>query len=408
MHCTKRVKDDLLWVGGNDRRLALFEGVYPIPRGVAYNSYLLLDEKTALIDTADRAVAGTFFENVASGLDGRDLDYLIVQHMEPDHAALIGAILLQHPETTVVCSAKALTFIGQFFGPRYTEKACVIKEGDTLSLGRRTLTFIAAPMVHWPEVMMTYETEDRILFSADAFGTFGAQDGALFADEVDFDRDYLDDARRYYTNIVGKYGPQVQAVLKKAAGVEIDMICPLHGFIWRKELGYILDKYDRWSSYTPEEKGVVIAYAGIYGHTENAAEVLAAALRRRGIVTRLYDCSVTHKSEILAACFRYSHLAFASATYNAGLYTPMKELLEALGEHNLQNRAAGLMENGSWGPMAGKLMTAALTGMKNIRILEPTVTMKSALAEEQMPQVEALADAFADDLRSDQKGENGQ
>ena len=405
MYCTKKVTEDVIWLGGNDRRLALFEGVYPIDRGVAYNSYLLLDEKTALMDTADKAVAGLFLENLEHALGGRPLDYMVVQHMEPDHAAMLEAVLTRHPEATVVCSAKALTFIGQFFGPKLTEKAKVIKEGDTLELGHHTLSFIGAPMVHWPEVMMTYDAADRILFSADGFGTFGSQDGALFADEVDFDRDYLDAARWYYTNIVGKYGPQVQAVLKKAAGADIAMICPLHGFVWRKDLGYILDRYDKWSSYTPEEDGVLIAYASIYGHTENAAEVLAAALRRRGVKTRLYDCSVSHKSVVLSECFRYSRLVFASATYNAGIYTPMKELLEALAEHNLQNRTVGLMENGSWGPMAAKQMAGILEGMKNMTVLEPVVTMKSALTEEQLPQVEALADALSAGLHIEAKEE---
>lgn len=401
MYCIKHVTDDLIWVGGNDRRKELFEGVYPLALGVAYNSYVLLDEKTVLIDTVDKAIAGLFCENVEHALNGRKLDYFLVQHMEPDHAALIGEVLRRYPEATLVCNAKTAAYIGQFFGSCGEGQNKIVNEGDVLETGRHKLTFVNAPMVHWPEVMVTYDITDKILFSADAFGTFGAQNGALFADEVDFEAEYGRAARRYYTNIVGKYGPQVQAVLKKAGTLDISMICPLHGFVWRKDLGWILEKYSRWSSYTPEEKGIVLAYGSIYGHTENAAEILAAALRRRGVSVKLYDCSVTHKSVILADCFRYSHLVFAAPTYNGGIYTPVEELLRDLAAHNLQNRTAALLENGTWAPSAAKQMRAILETMKNTTILEPVITVRSAAAENQLPEFEALADALAASIKEE-------
>ncbi len=395
MHCTKHITDDLIWIGGNDRRLALFEGVYPIPHGVSYNSYVLLDESTVLIDTADQAIAPLFFENLEHALGGRELNFFIVQHMEPDHAALIKEITLRHPEAVIVCNEKIANMINQFFGMDVKEKAYIVNEGSFLCTGKHNLTFVNAPMVHWPEVMVTYDTVDKILFSADAFGTFGAQNGALFADEVDFEHDYLHDARIYFTNIVGKYGPQVQKVLGKAAGLEIKLICPLHGFVWRKDLGYLIEKYLLWSSYTPEENGVVIAYGSIYGNTENATEVLASALRQRGLKTYIYDVSVTHPSEILAACFRYSHLVFACPTYNNGLYTPMETLLHELVAHNLQNRVIALVENGTWTPSSAKNMRAILEGLKNTTFVDPVLTVKSALKEAQLETVNAMADAIA-------------
>ena len=349
MYCTKKISDDLTWVGADDRRLAMFEGVYSVPDGVSYNSYLLTDEKTVLFDTVDKAVAKTFFENVEHALGGRKLDYLVVQHMEPDHSATIEGLLLRHPETTVVCNDKIKKMIGQFFSAELESKVQTVKEGDTLETGRHTLTFVMAPMVHWPEVMVTYDTADKILFSADAFGTFGALNGAIFADEVDFERDFLDEARRYYTNIVGKYGTQVQALLKKASAIDIEMICPLHGFVWRSNLGDYIGKYAKWSAYQPEETGVMIAYASVYGNTENTANILACRLRDRGIKTVMYDVSVTPASEIVAASFKWSHLVFASTTYNAGIFVTMDELLRDLASHNLQNRTVAFIQNGCMG-----------------------------------------------------------
>lgn len=395
MYCTRKVTEDLIWVGGNDRRKDLFEGVYPIALGVAYNSYVLLDEKTVLMDTADKAIAGLFFENVIHALQGRKLDYFIVQHMEPDHAALIGEVLCRYPEAVLVCNAKTETYIRQFFGSCAEGRVQLVKEGDVLDTGRHKLTFVNAPMVHWPEVMVTYDITDKILFSADAFGTFGAQNGALFADEVDFEAEYGRAARRYYTNIVGKYGPQVQAVLKKAGTLDIAMICPLHGFVWRKNIGWILEKYSRWSSYTPEEAGVVLAYGTIYGHSENAAEILASELRQRGVTVKVYDCSETHKSVILADCFRYSHMVFVAPTYNGGIYTPVEELLRDLAAHNLQKRTVGLIENGTWTPVAARQIKGILESMKNITVLEPVITVRSAVSEEQLGEFATLADAVA-------------
>ena len=283
MYCNKKVTEDLTWVGANDRRLALFEGVYSVPSGVSYNSYLLHDTKTVLFDTVDKTVQYRFVENLTQALGDRTLDYLVVQHMEPDHSASILYLLLKYPDMKIVCNAKTKTFIGQFYTLDIDDRYHIVQEGDTLNTGRHTLHFVMAPMVHWPEVMVTYDSADKILFSADAFGNFGALNGAIFADEVDYDREYMDEARRYYANIVGKYGTQVQALLKKASTLEINMICPLHGFVWRKDLQSIISKYILWSSYTPEEQGVVIAYASVYGNTENAAEILACRLRDKGV-----------------------------------------------------------------------------------------------------------------------------
>lgn len=400
MYCIRKLRDDLLWVGGNDRRQALFEAVFPIPSGVSYNSYLLLDEKTVLFDTVDPSVGRVFFENVAHGLNGRPLDYLIVQHMEPDHSATLADLLLRHPETTVVCSDLAAAMISQFLGgaplPNPLRK---VKEGDTLCVGRHELTFLSAPMVHWPEVIVTYDKTDGILFSADAFGCFGALDGALFADEVDFSRDYMDEARRYYCNIVGKYGNQVQALLKKAAGLRLELVCPLHGFVWRQDFDRFVEKYQLWSTYTPEEPGVMIAYASIYGNTANAAELLAVALRERGIKTTVFDVSVTDASRIVAAAFRYSHLVFASSTYNAGIFVKMDDLLHDLLAHNLRRRTVALLDNGSWAAAAGRHMRQLLASLPETTLLDETVSLRSTLTEAQLPQLAALADALAASVR---------
>ncbi len=395
MYCTRNVTNDLVWVGGDDRRLAMFEGVYSVPDGVSYNSYLLLDEKTVLFDTVDEAVQKVFFENVAHTLAGRKLDYVVVQHMEPDHSATLEGILLRHPEATVICNKKTETMIYQFFGADLKMNVQLVGEGDTLKTGRHELMFLMAPMVHWPEVMVTYDTADGILFSADAFGTFGALNGALFADEVDFFGDYLKEARRYYTNIVGKYGTQVQALLKKAATVEIHMICPLHGFVWRRGIGDYLVKYQQWSRYEPEVTGVMIAYASVYGNTENAANILACRLRDLGIRTTVFDVSVTASSEIVAAAFEYSHLVFASTTYNAGIFISMDELLRDLASHNLQNRTVAFIENGSWAATSGKLMKEIIGSLKNMTVLEQTVSLKSSLSEAQLDDIGALAEAIA-------------
>ena len=399
MYCVKKVTEDLTWVGANDRRLSMFEGVYSVPNGVSYNSYLLLDEKTVLFDTVDKSVSEQFMENVEHVLSGRRLDYVVIQHMEPDHSATLAELLRRCPETTVVCNKMIADMIKQFFNLDITPRALIVKEGDTLSTGRHNLTFIAAPMVHWPEVMVTYDTVDKILFSADAFGTFGALNGAIFADEVDFDRDYMDEARRYYTNIVGKYGTQVQTLLKKAAGLEIEMICPLHGPVWRKDIAWFLDKYIHWATYTPEDDAVVIAYASVYGGTENAANVLATKLSDLGVRNvQMYDVSVTHPSYILSECFRASHLVFISTTYNAGMFVTMENLVHDIVHHNLQDRTIALMENGSWAPTAAGLMRAEFQKLKNCTILDETVTIKSTLKESQLADVETMAQAIFDSM----------
>lgn len=398
MYCTRKVADDLIWVGADDRRLAMFEGVYSVPRGVSYNSYLLLDEKTVVFDTVDHAVEKTFLENVEHGLNGRTLDYLVVQHMEPDHSATIRTLLMLYPEAEVVCSKKTEGMLRQFFGDAVKMNIKVVGEGDTLKTGKHEFTFLAAPMVHWPEVIVTYDLTTKTLFSADAFGTFGALNGALFADEVDFFRDYLDEARRYYTNIVGKYGVQVQALLKKAATVEIQTICPLHGFVWRENIGAYLEKYQKWSLYEPEVSGVMIAYASVYGNTENAANILACKLRDKGIKTTMFDVSVAETSEVVAASFQYSHLVFAAPTYNGGIFIKMDEVLRDIEAHSLKNRTVAFMENGTWAVTCGKQMKEIFVGLKGMNLIEDTVTIKSALADGQEEQVEKLAEAIAETM----------
>lgn len=400
MYCVKSIKDDLFWVGGSDRRLALFENDYPIPRGVSYNSYILLDEKTVLFDTIDRALTEQFFENMEHVLDGRALDYVVVNHMEPDHCSTLGEIVRRYPDVKVVCNAKTVPIIKQFYNFDIDSRVEIVKENDTFNTGKHTFTFVMAPMVHWPEVMVTYDMTDKILFSADAFGTFGAMNGNLFADEVNFERDWLDDARRYYTNIVGKYGPSVQTLLKKAAGLDIQMICPLHGPVWRENIGWYIEKYQTWSSYAPEEKAVMIAYGSIYGNTENAAEILACKLADLGVKNiQMYDVSVTHPSVIISEAFRCSNLVFASSTYNGGIFNNMEHLLMDLKAHNLQNRTVAIIENGSWGVMSGKLMAEIIGGMKNMNILEQKVTLKSSLKENQMAELEQLAEAIVASMK---------
>ena len=399
MYCTRKVTNDLTWVGADDRRLACFEGVYGVPDGVSYNSYLLIDNKTVLFDTVDKAVSRTFFENVAHALGGRKLDYLVISHMEPDHAATIDELVLRYPDITIVCNSKIQTMLGQFFRLSDNLKYLVVKEGDTLSTGKHNFTFVMAPMVHWPEVMMTYDLTDKILFSADAFGTFGALNGNLFNDEVDFFTDYLDEARRYYTNIVGKYGAQVQAVLKKAAALELNYVCPLHGFVWRSHFGDFLEKYLKWSSYTPEENGVMIAYASVYGHTENTVNILACKLAERGIKTKVYDTSVTPASYILSDAFKYSHMVLASTTYNAGIFVTMENLVHDIANHNLQNRKVAILENGSWAAASGGLMKNALSGLKGTQFIGETVSLKSDITDSQLAELDALADAIAADIK---------
>ena len=396
MENTRAVTPDIIWVGGDDRRLALFENLFPLENGVTYNAYLLRDEKTALLDTVDASISQQFIENLLYALDGRTLDYLVIGHMEPDHCANITEIRRLFPEVVLVGNAKTFQLIQQFYCLDISSGTLTVKEGDTLSLGKHTLQFIMAPMVHWPEVMFTYEISQGLLFSADAFGTFGGFTGNLFSDEMDYAGRLMGEARRYYTNIVGKYGPQVQAVLRKAAGLTLNMICPLHGPVLRGAgIGLMLEKYQAWSTYTPEEEGVLIAYASMYGHTANAASLLASALAERGVRNiEIYDVSKTHCSTIIAEGFRLSHWVLAAPTYNMGLYGPMETVLRDMKALCLQNRKVAILANGSWAPAAHTIMQEMVGAMKGMEILGEPMLIRSALHSEDMPRINALADAI--------------
>ena len=399
MFCTRKVSENIHWVGGSDRRLALFENIFPISRGVSYNSYVITDEKTAVIDTADSSISEQFIENVMHVLNGRELDYIVINHMEPDHCANIMNLVLRFPNAKLVGNAKTFVFLNQFYCCELEGKTITVKEGDALELGEHTLRFYMTPMVHWPEVMVAYEEKENILFSADAFGSFGALNGNIFNDEIDFDRDWLDDARRYYCNIVGKYGVQVKAAIAKLATLDIKMICPLHGPIWRNNIEYLLDKYQYWSEYRPEDKSVVIIYASMYGNTENAANVLAAKLADEGVKNiSVYDISNTHVSTLIAEIFRSSHIVLAAPTYNGGIYPIMHNLLHDMQQLNVQNRTIGIIDNGTWAITAGKQMRNMLAQMKNMTILEPTVSVKSSLKEETMLKLEELKQAIINSL----------
>ena len=384
MYCVKKVKEDLFWVGGTDRRLALFENAYPIPRGVSYNAYVLLDEKTVLFDTVDWAVAGQFYENLAKVLDGRPLDYIVVDHMEPDHAATLGQIAEKHPEAKIVCNAKTVGIIKQFFDLDIDSRSVVVKEGDTLCTGKHNLTFVMAPMVHWPEVMVTYDSTDKVLFSADGFGKFGA---------LDVEEDWDCEARRYYIGIVGKYGPQVQKLLKAASTLDIQTICPLHGPILTENLGHYIEKYDIWSSYKVEDEGVVIAYSSVYGNTKKAVEVLAQKLEEKGCPkVSVFDLARDDMAKAVEDAFRYGKLVLATITYNADIFPFMKTYIDHLTERNYQNRTIGLIENGSWAPNAAKVMKAEFEKSKNITWLDTTVKIMSSLSEENMEQLDQMAE----------------
>ena len=401
MFDTKEISKDLYWIGANDRRIALFENIFPVQHGVSYNSYILLDEKVVIFDSVDRSISERFFENIDHLLQGRTVDYLVINHIEPDHCGTVMDLLTKFRDLKIVCTAKAVVMIKQYFDFNDDERFISVKEGDTLSTGQHEFTFVMAPMVHWPEVMVTYDITTKTLFSADAFGTFGALSGAIFADMYDFEKEYLDEARRYYSNIVGKFGPQVQALLKKAATLEIDCICPLHGPVWRENLAYWIDKYDKWSSYQPEEEGVVIAYGSIYGNTENAIEILAGKLWDKGVKkVKLFDVSQYHPSYIVAEIFKYSHVVFASPTYNMGLFLNMHTLLHDLKNLNMQNRTVALIENGAWAISSGKHMTDLVSTMKNMTILENKLTINATLRESQLEQLELLASELVNSINS--------
>ena len=392
MKNTKLVAKDTVWIGGSDRRLALFENLFPLPNGVSYNSYVVLDEKITLFDTADVSVADQYLENLHAVLGEKKPDYLVVLHMEPDHCSLLQTVLNQYPETTVVSSMQTFKFISQFFPELKIENQLVVKEGDTLCTGAHTFHFVAAPMVHWPEVLLAYDDANKALFSADAFGTFGALEGGIFADQYDFEAHYLDDARRYYANIVGKYGAQVQAVLKKAAGLEIEKILPLHGPVWRENLGWFLEKYQTWSSYAPETDDILVVYGSLYGHTASAAESFASVLEEKsGRHVVVYDASKTDVSYLIAEVWRCSKVVLFCPTYNGGMYPSISRFIEDMKALAVQNRTFALAENGTWAPVTAKLMRKELETLKNCSILDTTLTIRSALSAAD----EAALDDFA-------------
>ncbi len=403
MYCVRKVTDDLYWVGANDHRLHLFENIHPIPHGVSYNAYLLLDKETVLFDTVDWSACRQLLENLDHVLDGRTLDWLVVNHMEPDHGASVEEILLRYPDVKVISTEKAFMLMRQFGFHPDTHECVTVKEGDTHCFGSHTVTFVEAPMVHWPEAMVTFDTTNGVLFSADAFGSFIALDGKLFADEVDFDRDWIDEARRYLTNIVGKYGPHIQLLLKKAGGIldQIKYICPLHGPVWRENLGYFVDKYHKWSRYEPEEKGVLIAYASMYGNTEGAAQALASRLCEKGCTNvAVYDVSNTHVSYLISEAFKYSHIVLASVTYNLGIYPVMHNFLMDMKALNLQKRTFALVENGSWACKSGDLMQKFIDEeLKDMTVLNERLSIASSMGADKNVDLDALADAIVDSMK---------
>lgn len=378
------VTEDIRYIGVNDHDVDLFEGQYTVENGMSYNSYVILDEKVAVMDTVDAHFGVEWLQNLETELNGRRPDYLVVQHMEPDHSANIAVFMETYPEAQIVSSAKAFVMMQQFFGTDFPERKVVVGEGSTLKLGRHTLTFVTAPMVHWPEVIVTYDSTDKVLFSADGFGKFGA---------LDVEEDWADEARRYYIGIVGKYGAQVQALLKKAATLDIAIICPLHGPVLNESLGYYLDKYNTWSSYAVEDEGVVIAYTSVYGHTKEAVEELAEKLNQRGcpnvVVADLARCDM---AEVVADAFRYSKLVLATTTYNATIFPHMQNFIDHLTARNYQGRTVGMIENGAWAPMAAKVMKKMLETSKNLTYTDTTVTVKCALNDASRAQIDALAD----------------
>ncbi len=399
MYNIRKINEDLIYLGCSDRKINLFESAYPVKDGMAYNSYLIKDEKTILFDTVDKVCAEQFYENLNYALADRDLDYLVVQHMEPDHCALLEEVVKTHKNVKIVCTAKTVSMIKQFFNFDIDSKVMIVKEGDTLSTGTHEYQFIMAPMVHWPEVMVTYDKKDKVLFTADAFGSFGAINGNLYDSDVDWTRECLDEARRYYTNIVGKYGMQVQMLLKKAAALDIKLLCPLHGLLIKDNIGLFIEKYDKWSSYTPEEEGVMIAYSSVYGGTENAVNILAAKLADKGIKNiKMFDVSMTHPSFVLAEAFKNSHVILATTTYNAGIFESMETFLHSLISHNLQNRKYVIIQNGSWAPACGGQIRAMLEKLKGSEILDDSICIKSTLKEEQLAELDNVVNTIAKSL----------
>ncbi len=394
----RQVGEDIYYVGASDRAADRFEKQYPVPRGMSFNSYLLLDRQTVLFDTVDQSVREVFLRNLETLLGERKLDFLVIHHMEPDHAATIAEVLRRWPKCQAICTAGAKKMVSQFFGAQFAKRIQEIRDGVSMLTGKHVLSFHTAPMVHWPEVMVSYDRTSGTLFSADAFGTFGALDGNLFADQVNFG-DWLEEYRRYYTNIVGKYGGPVQQLLQNASGLEIRQICPLHGPIWRKDIATIVEKYQQWSTYTPEENSVVIAYASIYGNTELACQALANALSAKGVRdVKLMDLSREHPSYVIAEAFRRSHLVLASVTYNGGLFPDMEHFLHQIKHHGLKNRTVALMENGSWAPVAARKMDELLSGTGN-HVMGKKITLLSTLKRSQLQELDELAGAIVSSMR---------
>ena len=399
MYSAREISPKIYWVGGNDRRLEQFENLFPLENGISYNSYLILDKKTAIIDTVDDAITDQYLENIEKLMDGRELDYLIINHMEPDHCGNIENLVRRYPKVKVVGNKKSFALFSQFYNMDITDNQMLVAEGDELSLGEHNLKFIFAPMVHWPEVMMNVETTKGILFSADAFGVFGALTGNLFDDETDYRNLYLDEARRYYANIVGKFGVQVQMVFKKLKDYDITMIASLHGPIFRTEKDLILSLYDKWSKYEPEEEGVVLFYGSMYGNTANAVDALANKLGERGVKNmRIFDVSKTHYSYIIAEIFKYSHMVVAAPTYNMGLYHPMASVLDDMTALGLKNRKVALISNHSWASAADKIMREKFSKMKNMEILNDSFDINSRLKDTEEGNLDNLADIIANSI----------
>ena len=401
MENIRKITSDLYYIGCSDRRISLFESVYPVPMGVSYNSYLLDDDKTILFDTVDKACAEQFFENIEAILKDRSLDYMFINHLEPDHSAMIKRVIEKYPSVKIICSAKAKQMIYQYFEFRNDIESNfeVVKEGDKISTKNHEFTFVMAPMVHWPEVMVTYDIKEGILFAADAFGSFGAINGNIFDNEVEFEP-LIDEYRRYYTNIVGKYGAQVNMLLKKAANLDIKMICPLHGLIIKESILKLIELYSKWASYTPEVKSVLIPYTSVYGNTQNTAEIIAARLADKGIKSiKMYDVSVSHDSYVLSDCFKYSHIIIATTTYNNNVFVNMENFIHDLVNHNLQNRTFAIVENGSWAPNCGTTVKSELEKLSNCKILDSKITIKSSVKHSQNTEIDTLIDEIVNDLK---------
>jgi flavorubredoxin len=391
----KEISKDIWWIGGSDRRLAKFENLFPLPNGVSYNSYLVMDEKKALFDTADESISEQFMENLKGTLGDAALDYIVVLHMEPDHCSQISNVAAKYPDVTIVGNSKTFTYIDQFFPELKNIKRQEVKEGEVFSTGKHQFSFVNAPMVHWPEVMFAYDSESKALFSADAFGTFGAVDSGIFADEYDFEKKYLADARRYYANIVGKYGAQVQMVLGKAKALDIQMICPLHGPIWRKDLDWFIDKYQKWSTYEAEDDETVVIYGSLYGHTKSAAEAVARLIREKSEKqVSVYDASKTDVSELISEVWRCRKIVIFCPTYNGGLYPPIEGFINDMIALGVQKKVFALAQNGTWAPATVKLMTDKLTALKNVEIVEATLTIKSALHNGDRELIDNFVDAI--------------